>query len=207
MPGATTAENAMQTNVERTPETRPDRPPRGASAMWGAPFLLGILTALAGLVLLGATFFTSVITIYFVGMMLVIGGVLEIIAAVRSRSEGTGTFWSFMLGGVLTTVVGILTVMYPGAGLASLTLLIAGYFFASGLFHVITSVMDRYAQWGWDLAYGLISLVLGLSVMAQWPRSSVWLVGTLVGVAVLFRGISMMSGSLMLRRGLRRFEA
>jgi uncharacterized membrane protein HdeD (DUF308 family) len=197
----------MQTNVERTPRTRLDRPPRGASAVWGAPFLLGLLTALAGFVLLGATFFTSMVTVYFVGMMLVIGGVLEIIAGVRMRGEGGGTFWSFLLGGVLTTVVGILTVMFPGAGLASLTLLLAGYFFASGLFHVITSVMDRYAQWGWDLAYGLISLVLGLSVMAQWPTSSVWLVGTLVGVAVLFRGLAMMSGSLMLRRGLRDLTA
>ncbi|WP_043321617.1 HdeD family acid-resistance protein [Corallococcus coralloides] len=197
----------MRTNVERAPETRPDRPSRGASAMWGGPFLLGLLTAIAGVVLLGATFFTSMVTVFFVGMMLVIGGVLEIAAAIRSRSESRSAFWSFMLGGVLTTVVGILTVMYPAAGLASLTLLIAGYFFASGLFHVITSVMDRYFQWGWDLAYGLISLVLGLSVMARWPSSSVWLVGTMVGLAVFFRGISMMSGSLILRRGLHRVEA
>ncbi|MFB1484995.1 HdeD family acid-resistance protein [Corallococcus sp. RDP092CA] len=198
----------METNVERVPETRPDRrPPRGASAMWGAPFILGLLTAIAGVVLLGATFFTSMVTIIFVGTMLVIGGVLELIAAFRSRDESKGAFWSLMLGGVLTTVVGILTVMYPAAGLASLTLLIAGYFFASGLFHTITSVMDRYFQWGWDLAYGLISLVLGFSVMARWPASSVWLVGTLVGLAVFFRGISMMSGSLTLRRGLRRVEA
>ncbi|WP_375759523.1 HdeD family acid-resistance protein [Corallococcus exercitus] len=197
----------MRTNVERAPDTRPDRPSRGASAMWGAPFLLGLLTSIAGVVLLGATFFTSMVTVFFVGMMLVIGGVLEIAAAVRSRGEARGTFWSFMLGGVLTTVVGILTVMYPAAGLASLTLLIAGYFFASGLFHVITSVMDRYFQWGWDLAYGLISLVLGISIMARWPASSVWLVGTLVGLAVFFRGISMMSGSLMLRRGIRHVHA
>ncbi|MBN8225927.1 DUF308 domain-containing protein [Corallococcus macrosporus] len=175
--------------------------------MWGAPFLLGLLTSIAGVVLLGATVFTSFVTVFFIGMMLVIGGVLEIIAAVRSRGEGRGAFWSFMLGGVLTTVVGILTVMYPAAGLASLTLLIAGYFFASGLFHVITSVMDRYFQWGWDLAYGAISVVLGISVMARWPQSSVWLVGTLVGLAVFFRGISMMSGSLMLRRGIRHVEA
>ncbi|WP_223763520.1 HdeD family acid-resistance protein [Corallococcus sp. AS-1-6] len=197
----------MRTNVERAPETRPDRPPRGASAMWGAPFILGLLTAIAGVVLLGATFFTSMVTVFFVGMMLVIGGVLEIAAGIRSRKESHSAFWSFMLGGILTTVVGILTVMYPAAGLASLTLLIAGYFFASGLFHVITSVMDRYFQWGWDLAYGLISLVLGLGVMARWPASSVWLVGTLVGLAVFFRGISMMSGSLLLRRGLHHVEA
>ncbi|MCY1033097.1 HdeD family acid-resistance protein [Corallococcus sp. BB11-1] len=197
----------METRYERAPDPRPERPPRSTSTLWGAPFLLGMLTAVAGFVLLGATFFTSVVTIYFVGLMLVIGGIAEIVAAVRMRSEGGGPFWSFMLGGVLTTVVGVLTVMFPGAGLASLTLLLAGYFFASGLFHAITSVMDRYAQWGWDLAYGLISIFLGISVMARWPTSSVWLVGTLVGVAVLFRGISMMSGSLALRRGIRRVAA
>ncbi|WP_223632137.1 HdeD family acid-resistance protein [Corallococcus sp. EGB] len=196
----------MDTNVERVPETRPDRPPRQASAMWGAPFILGLLTAIAGIVLLGGTFFTGMVTIFFVGIMLLIGGVLELVAAVRSRGE-RGVFWSLMLGGVLTSVVGLLAIIFPAAGLASITLLIAGYLFASGLFHAITSVMDRYFQWGWDLAYGIISIVLGLGVMSRWPGSSMWLVGTLVGLAVFFRGISMMSGSLSLRRGLRHVRA
>ncbi|RKH13812.1 HdeD family acid-resistance protein [Corallococcus praedator] len=197
----------METRFERAPETRPERPSKGASAVWGAPFLLGMLTAAAGIVLLGATFFTSMVTIFFIGMMLVIGGIAEIVAGVRLRAQGGGPFWSFILGGLLTSVVGILAVVFPGAGLASLTLLLAGFFFANGLFHVITSVMDRYPQWGWDAAFGLISVFLGISVMAQWPTSSVWLVGTLVGVGVFFRGIAMMSGSLALRRGIRQVTA
>lgn len=196
----------METNKERVRDTRTERPLKSASVVWGAPFMLGILTTVVGIVLLGATFFTSMVTIFFVGMMLVIGGIAEIVAGVRVRSHG-GPFWSFMLGGILTTVVGVLTVMFPGAGLASLTLLLAGFFFANGLFHVITAVMDRYAQWGWDVAFGIISVFLGISVMAEWPQSSVWLVGTLVGIAVFFRGIAIMSGSLALRRGLRHVEA
>ncbi|RKH65360.1 HdeD family acid-resistance protein [Corallococcus llansteffanensis] len=196
----------MDTNEERVRDTRPARPPKSASVFWGAPFLLGMLTTIAGIVLLGATFFTSIVTIFFVGMMLVIGGIAEIVAAVRVRPHG-GPFWSFMLGGILTTVVGVLTVMFPKVGLASLTLLLAGFFFTNGLFHVITAAMDRYAQWGWDVAFGIISVFLGISIMAEWPSSSVWLVGTLVGLGVFFRGIAIMSGSLALRRGLREVEA
>jgi uncharacterized membrane protein HdeD (DUF308 family) len=81
--------------------------------------------------------------------------------------------------------------------------MLAGYFFASGLFHAITSVMDRYARWGWDFVYGAISLFLGVVVMSEWPVSAVWLVGTLVGLGILFRGVALMAGSLTLRRALR----
>ena len=196
----------MDTNEQRVRDIRTERPPKSASVVWGAPFLLGLLTTIAGLVLLGATFLTSLVTIFFVGLMLMVGGIAEIVAAVRVRPHG-GPFWSFMLGGILTTVVGVLTLLFPRVGLASITLLLAGFFFANGLFHVITAAMDRYAQWGWDVAFGIISVFLGFSIMAQWPNSSLWLVGTLVGLAVFFRGVAIMSGSLAMRRGLRQVQA
>jgi uncharacterized membrane protein HdeD (DUF308 family) len=97
--------------------------------------------------------------------------------------------------------------VYPGAGLAALTLLLAGYFFASGLFHTITSLVDRYPRWGWDLVYGAVSLVLGIVVMSRWPVSAVWLVGTLVGFGILFRGLTLMAGSLSFRRALHEVSA
>ncbi|AGC45500.1 hypothetical protein MYSTI_04202 [Myxococcus stipitatus DSM 14675] len=194
----------MDTSFKREPATGDGG--RMASAAWGPPFILGLLTAILGLVALGASFLTSMVSIILFGALLAGSGIAEIISAFRVRKSG-GPFWLYLLGGVLSTVVGVFVLAYPAAGLGALTLLLAGYFFASGLFHVVTSLMDRYAQWGWDFAYGAISILLGITIMSQWPISAVWLVGTLVGISILMRGIALMAGSLELRRAVRSFSS
>ena len=87
-----------------------------------------------------------------------------------------------------------------GAGLATITLLLAGYFIANGLFRCVTSVADRYFHWGWDFALGAISIFLGVIVIGQWPVSALWVVGTLVGVEIFFRGLGLMVAGLDIRR-------
>jgi uncharacterized membrane protein HdeD (DUF308 family) len=44
--------------------------------------------------------------------------------------------------------------------------------------------------WGWFLADAVASVCMGILILAKWPSSSVWAIGTLVGVAVLMGGIS-----------------
>jgi uncharacterized membrane protein HdeD (DUF308 family) len=196
----------MAINIERNPEPATGDTPRVTSAVWGGLFVLGLLMAVLGIVALGAAYFASLVTAIYFGAMLTVMGIAEVVAAFRVRRSG-GPFWLYLLSGILSTVVGLFVLVYPAAGLAALTLVLAGYFFASGLFHAVTSIMDRYPRWGWDLAYGAISIFLGVIVMAQWPISAVWLVGTLVGIGILFRGVTLMAGSLTLRRALREVTA
>jgi uncharacterized membrane protein HdeD (DUF308 family) len=44
--------------------------------------------------------------------------------------------------------------------------------------------------WGWFLFDGIVTLLLGILILDRWPSSSLWAIGTLVGVAVLVGGIS-----------------
>ncbi|MGZ3457598.1 MAG: HdeD family acid-resistance protein, partial [Archangium sp.] len=162
-----------ESNLGSTPNATRDR---NVSSLWGGPFLMGLLIALAGVLALLWVGFTSVATVYFYGAMLIVAGIFEIVHAFRTRG-GTGPFLMFLLGGILSIVVGALVWSRPGAGLVALTLLLAGYFFASGLFRGITSIADRYPGWGWDFAYGIVSVVLGAIIFAQLPYSSMWVLG------------------------------
>ncbi|WP_395849338.1 HdeD family acid-resistance protein [Cystobacter fuscus] len=177
-------------------------PQRSTSGLWGGPFVMGLLLSLLGIVALGAVVVTSVASVIFFGSMLVVAGVFEVVHAFRVRK--TGPFLMFMLGGVLSIVVGAMVLARPGSGLVAMTLLLAGYFFASGLFRGITSIVDRYAGWGWDFAYGIVSVVLGVIISAQMPASTLWALGLVVGVEILSRGISIMAGSLAVRGAMQR---
>ena len=130
--------------------------------------------------------------------VLAASGITGIVSAFVHRREGR--FWLQFLSGVLATAVGVMMIARPLIGLAAVSLLIIGYFFASGLFHAITAVADRYRGWGWDFAYGIAAIALGIIGVVQWPLTLVWLVGTLVGLEILFRGLTLMSLALSWRQ-------
>lgn len=174
---------------------------RATAAAWGVPFVMGLLLTLLGVVALGAATVTGLASIVLYGLLLLASGVLEIVYAFRVRREGN--FLLYFLAGVLSVIVGGLFLAQPGVGLASVTLLLAGFFFANGFFRGLTSVLDRYSNWGWDLLYGVVSVALGVVIFAQWPISALWVVGTLVGVEIIVRGVSLIAASLAARRVLR----
>jgi uncharacterized membrane protein HdeD (DUF308 family) len=43
---------------------------------------------------------------------------------------------------------------------------------------------------GWFLLDGIITLTLGLMIYLQWPSSSAWAIGTIVGVSLIVSGVT-----------------
>lgn len=184
-------------NIRRT-DTDAHLTTRGESFSWGGPFVMGLLVTLLGVVALSASVVTSLISVFFYGGLLLASGVFELVSAFKRRK--TGGALPLALAGILSVVVGFLVLARPLAGLVALTLLIAGFFFVNGLFHAITALMDRYRNWGWDFAYGAIAVVLGVIVIGQLPAASLWLLGTMISLEIIFRGVALMSTSLAVRR-------
>ena len=167
------------------------------SVRWGVPMVIGILMTLLGAFALAASVATTLISVVVLGVMLLVVGVMEIIAAARVGRHGP--WLTYLLAGILSLVVGALFLDRPLATMASLTLLIAGFLFAAGLFHAITAIADRYPRWGVDFLYGVVALALGVYIVASWPIASFWVIGTVVGIEILARGIALIAASWALR--------
>lgn len=188
------------------PESNADSTSREArlrTALWGGPFVIGLLLTLLGVLALGSVVLTSLVSVFFYGALLVVGGVFEIVHSFRLRN--TGPFLMFLLGGILSVLVGLMVLTRPGVGLLALTLLLSGYFFASGLFRGITAGMERHAGWVWDCAYGVVSVVLGAIIFSQLPGASLYVLGIVVGVEILARGLALMAAAFTVRGAVRRF--
>ena len=155
---------------------------------------------IVGVLCLAATGVASVAAVYYVGALLAIGGVASVVASFR----GAGA--RGLVLGILSLVVGVLLFIYPGAGLASLTVLLIGYFFIAGLFRVVTSLADRYQGWGYDCISGLCAIAVGVIAVRAWPTSNFWLLGTLVGAELIIRGAFMTAGAVSARRLLREIK-
>jgi len=95
--------------------------------------------------------------------------------------------------------VGSLLVLYPNAGAESLTLVLSFYFVLGGLFKSIGSAVLRFPSWGWSLASGVISIVLGVMLAMHWPATGAWFIGLAVGIDLILYGWALLMFASMLK--------
>jgi uncharacterized membrane protein HdeD (DUF308 family) len=101
---------------------------------------------------------------------------------------------------VLYVVVGLLMLNRPVEALEAMTLLLACALMIGGLFRAIGSISYQFPQWGWVFVGGLIELALGVMIWMQWPYASIWVIGLLVGIDMIFSGWTWIMIGLRLRR-------
>lgn len=117
------------------------------------------------------------------------------------HNRKTAGIWWEVLIGVLYTVVGVLLLMNPLLGLVSLTLALAVYLFVEAMLEFFLSFQLRpLPGTGWLLFDGIVTLILALMIWRTWPWSTEWAIGILVGVSMLFSGVSRLMLSLAARR-------
>jgi uncharacterized membrane protein HdeD (DUF308 family) len=133
----------------------------------------------------------------FFGWLLLIGAGIEIVQTIMAGRE-TGMF-QHLAAAVLFGVVGFLIVWRPVASAEILTLLMGAFFLVSGLFQIVAPVMSALPDWGWHTLNGIITVLLGFLVLAQWPVSGLWVIGMFVGIDLFFYGIAWIAVALHLR--------
>jgi len=134
-----------------------------------------------------------------VAWLLVFSGAAHLVFAWHARTTG-GMLWELLMG-ALYIFIGAYLLFRPVAGLASLTLALAIYLFAEGVLELILSFnLHPMAGSGWLLFDGIITLILGVMIWRTWPSSTEWVICTLVGISMLFSGISRLMLSLAAHR-------
>jgi uncharacterized membrane protein HdeD (DUF308 family) len=159
---------------------------------------LSILMILAGFLAIAVPQAAGITVSLLVAWLLVFSGAAHLVFAWHTRTTG-GILWEMLLG-FLYVSVGAYLLFRPAAGLTSLTLALAIYLFAEGILELILSFRLRPMPGSnWLLFDGIITLILGVMIWRTWPSSTEWVIGTLVGISMLFSGISRLMISLAAR--------
>jgi uncharacterized membrane protein HdeD (DUF308 family) len=168
-------------------------------AKWGWIVALGVVYLIAGFVALGSVVMATVVSVLVVGVMMIIAGVAEVFSAFRIKSWGKFLLWALL--GVLYIIAGFVTFENPLLAAALLTLILGASLLASGVMRIILAFsMKQETPWIWVLLSGVITLLLGLLILAHWPVSSLYILGLLLGVDLIMAG----AGWIGLGFGLRR---
>ncbi|MBE9178045.1 HdeD family acid-resistance protein [Oculatella sp. LEGE 06141] len=151
--------------------------------------LIGILLVVLGIVAIALPRFSTIFAETWVAFILISAGAAKLVYAFQTRSEG-GFLWKVLLG-VLYVATGLMLLFNPFTGVVTLTLLLGSFLLTEGVFELILAFRLRPRQnWTWALGNGIITLLLGAMIWFQWPFNAPWLIGTLLGVSVLFTGVS-----------------
>ena len=170
------------------------------SAANGSSSITGVFLFLLGILALVFADVVTRVSIVAFAAILVVGGLSELVHALRGRGGDRDRFFLALLSGLLTTAVGAMLIARPAVGAAASGLLIAAWLMATGVFRGVTALLDRYRYWGWDVGYAVVSVLLGVWVAASLPTTATWLLGTVIAVEFMARGAATMAGSFALRR-------
>ncbi len=156
------------------------------------------------LIALGILAFSSVVTativsVYFVGISMLVAGVAEIAIGMRARSWASFFIWIAV--GVLYGFAGLFTLTNPLLAAGGLTLLLGAALIGAGLIRVFLAFqMQARSAWGWMVLSGALTAAVGVCILAQWPVSSLYILGVFLSVDLLFAGVGWLAMGMTLSR-------
>jgi len=165
---------------------------------WGAIVAFGALLILLGL---GATLFAGVATLATVtinGVVFLIAGAAEI--GIGMHAQGWGRFFLWVIGGVLYFLIGLICILNPVLATQALTLALGAGLIGAGAVRIYLS-FQLPADYPRALVFlaGVVTILLGLVILAHWPADSVYILGMLLGIDLLFNGAGWVRFGLGLR--------
>jgi uncharacterized membrane protein HdeD (DUF308 family) len=167
---------------------------------WWWLFLFGVLLAVCGtaaIIFPALTVMTTFASMVVLGIALMVGGVATIIASLWAGK------WSGMLVhllvGVLYVMVGFIITDTPVKSAMAMTIFVAAFFIVVGIFRIVAALSVRFPHWGWALLNGVITFLLGVIIYRHFPESSIWVLGVLVGLEMLFYGWTWIALSLAIK--------
>ena len=179
-----------------------DTPREDASeirAKWGWFVVLGVLLLALGVIAAGNLLVATAASVFFVGWMMIVGGIVEIIHAFGVKTWG-GFFW-WLISGLLYVVAGYLAFTNPLLASAVLTLFLAFSLIASGLLRIWIGFTGKaLAGWGWIVASGVVTVLAGLIIWGGWPVNSLWILGIFLAIDLIFQGVTYIAYGLGLKK-------
>lgn len=160
--------------------------------------LWGVLLICLGMLAVASPLVAAIAVNVVIAWLIVLAGVVHLVVAFHKREAGS-MIWRLLVG-LAYLCFGVYLLARPVEGVASLTLVLAALFLIEGALDIALFFRVRaIPRSSWILLDGIITLLLGLMIYVQWPSSSAWAIGTLVGVSLMISGITRVMLALAVR--------
>jgi uncharacterized membrane protein HdeD (DUF308 family) len=191
--------NGADMSIERDIESIRSQMAATIHAHWKLVLAQGIVMMVLGFLAVVEPNVATLAVSIFVGWLFFIGGIFRALSVWRSRAL-PGFAWS-LLTALLAIALGLILISRPLAGVLTLTMVLIAFFILEGITGIVLAVQHRehLRSWGWVLFSAIVDLLLAYLIWAGWPSSADWAIGLLVGINMLFFGLSLVMTALAAR--------
>jgi uncharacterized membrane protein HdeD (DUF308 family) len=168
-------------------------------AHWKLFLAEGIVMMVLGLLAIAVPEVATLAITILIGWLFFVGGIFRTISVVQHRAM-PGFAWSLLIA-VLAILLGLILILRPIAGVLTLTIWLIVFFIIEGIAAIFLAIEHRrhLSSWGWVLLSGLVDLLLAYLIWDGWPSSAAWAIGLLVGINMVFVGLSLVMTALAAR--------
>ena len=165
---------------------------------WGEIVAFGALLVVLGLAALCFTVPSTDATVTLNGVLFLVAGVAEI--GVGAHAKSWARFFLWIVGGAIYLTAGVICIINPTFAKFALTLALgAGLIAAAAVRAYLAFHLPAGNARAMVLLAAAVTFLLGLVIVAHWPSDSVYVLGILLGVDLLFHGIGWASFGFSLR--------
>lgn len=147
---------------------------------------MGVLSMLVGMAALVFVGLASLVASVALGWLYVMAGCAAVFVAFQLRK--LGGFWSPFIFGALFVIGGFCIVSHPVLNLEILTLVIGIMMGVTGVSKIVGCFTETFESKWMLLLSGTISILCSIMIIASWPFSGLWVIGTLAGIDLIFWG-------------------
>ena len=165
---------------------------------WGWFVAYGVITTLLGFAALSMVVLSTVASVFLIGIFMIIAGGIEIALGFSAKAWGWKAIW--ILVGLLYIVSGAFALAQPLVAAAVFTLMIGAALLATGVMRIVAGIQMADGPKGLVILAGVVTTLLGVMILAGWPASSLVVLGTFLGIDLLFYGVTWIGFGLQLRK-------
>jgi uncharacterized membrane protein HdeD (DUF308 family) len=150
----------------------------------------GIALLILGIIAVSLATLSTLASVVILGIFITIAGIVLFIGTLHSWRHKWGEFlWNLFIS-ILYIAAGVWLLTHPGYAAMALTLMLGVFYICLGFFRTLSSAVLRFPEWGWVFFSGLVTLLLGIVILMYWPAASLFIIGLIVGIDLIFLGWS-----------------
>jgi len=173
---------------------------KSLSEHWRLFLAEGIVLVALGIAAIIIPPIAGLATTIILGWLFLIGGTVGLVSTFGAH-QAPGYGWS-LLSAVAAVLAGIVLLWNPWQGLATLTYVLIAFFLIDGVLIIVLALQHRReltGRWEWMMIGGIIDLVLALIIISGLPGTLAWALGLLVGIDLVWGGMSLIAMALAAR--------
>jgi uncharacterized membrane protein HdeD (DUF308 family) len=172
---------------------------KGVKKNWGVILIMGILFIIGGVSAISYPLLWTGGVVLMLGWVILLGGVFRLVDAFATMKHG-GFIWKIM-GSLIYILTSIFILKFPQTGAVTLTLTLGLFFIVEGISKTaFAAEIKPFKGWEWTMFDGVLTLLFGILVLAFLGGASLWLIGLLLGIKLLFAGWDLVYLGLALKK-------